>query len=210
MGMTDSASGGEGCTCHSLPSQDDVPESSLHSGSNLLSSFLFFVLNLIPFLHQHSIWHFFPQNEFLCSAFAQTAHISVLSIGGCSPGPAGLPYCGFLAEGPNFMGCCFLCPPSPAWRKYPVILTTVWPSIAVTPSSLSVMSLNQEQPPHFLPKGSPGGVHFLRKIVSKKKVGKSRVSWLGNFSLCLNECCLCAHPSAVIFLHACQACFLML
>lgn len=70
---------------------------------------------------------FFPQNEFLCSAFAQTTHIPVLSIGGCSPGPAGLPYCGFLAEGPNFMGCCFLCPPPPAWQNYPVILTAVWP-----------------------------------------------------------------------------------
>ena len=44
-------------------------------------------------------------------------------------------------------------------------------SVAATPSSLSIASLDQEQPPLPLPPGSLGGVHFLGKVLSKRKWG---------------------------------------
>lgn len=44
-------------------------------------------------------------------------------------------------------------------------------SIAVTPSSLSIVSLEQEQPPLFLPAGSLGGGSLSRKGHVKKRMG---------------------------------------
>lgn len=81
-------------------------------------------------------------------------------------------------------------------------------SIAETPSSLSVVSLDQEQPPLFLPAGTVGGVHFLGNIKSKRKWG---VSWLGSFSPCWNESAVPPLHTLqpVIFFYACQVCFLM-
>lgn len=124
----------------------------------------------------------------------------------CPWAPALQLFCGLLSEGQDFMGCCFLFPP--VWQKYPVILTTVWPQLQRHLPPLPVVSLDQEQPPLFLPAGTVGGVHFLGNVKSKRKWG---VSWLGSFSPCWNESAVPPLHTLqpVIFFYACQVCFLM-
>lgn len=118
-----------------------------------------------------------PQNVFLTFHFQcrnQVAlwpkpSVSVTSVGGCCPGPsrAAVLLASFRRSG--FHGLLLplpSCLPEGSCNSNHSVT-----SIAVTPSSLSLVSLDREQPPPplFLPAGSLGGVHSLGTVMSKRE-----------------------------------------
>lgn len=131
------------------------------------------LLNLVIFFYTDILLS--PQNVFLTSHFQcrnQVAllpkpRVSVTSVGGCSPGPsrAAVLLASFRRSG--FHG--LLLPLPSCLPEVSCNSNHGVTSIAVTPSSPSIVSLDRERPSFFLPAGSLGGVRSLGNVMSERK-----------------------------------------